>query len=175
MSAVNPYQPPGADVRDAAPTRFSTPRIWSWRGRIGRLRYLAYGIGGYFVLGAVMVAVGALRAVVGEGLVANVLIWGCIAVYLVQVALAGIQRAHDMGWSGWAALVTLIPLVGLIWVFKAGDPGENRWGAPPSPNTLGVKLLAWVLPAVFIVGLLAAVALPAYQQYQMRAKAAAAP
>lgn len=173
MTAMNPYQPPVAEVRDTEATAFSTPRIWSWRGRIGRLRYLAYGIGGYFVLGAVMGVVGALGGVIGNGALATVLVWGCIAVYAVQAALAGIQRSHDMGWSGWAALATLIPLVGLIWVFKAGNPGANRWGAPPKPNTLGVKLLGWVLPAVFLVGVLAAVALPAYQQYQMRAKAAA--
>jgi Tfp pilus assembly major pilin PilA len=40
------------------------------------------------------------------------------------------------------------------------------------PNTRAVKILAWVFPAFFVLGIVAAIALPAYQQYVMRAKAA---
>ena len=38
-------------------------------------------------------------------------------------------------------LLALIPFVGLIWIFKGGTPGSNRFGAPAPANTLGVKIL----------------------------------
>ena len=51
MSAVNPYQPPSAAVADIAPEDGVQPvRVWSARGRIGRLRYMAYGTSAYLLL-----------------------------------------------------------------------------------------------------------------------------
>ena len=79
-----------------------------------------------------------------------------------------------MNLSGWFSLLALIPLVGLVWVFKGGTPGANRFGAPPPPNTLGVKIIACVFPLIFVIGILAAIALPAYQQYTVKARAAQA-
>jgi len=74
-----------------------------------------------------------------------------------------------MNWTGWTVLLTLIPLVALVWVFKAGSPGSNDYGAPPPPNTTGVKILAFLMPAIAIIGILAAIAIPAYVEYQRRA------
>ncbi len=74
-----------------------------------------------------------------------------------------------MDWSGWTVLLTLIPLVGLIWVFKRGSEGTNGYGAPPPPNTTGVKILGLLLPILFVVGMLAAIAIPAYVEYTRRA------
>ena len=63
-----------------------------------------------------------------------------IVVYLV-VAVAGlattVKRLHDRGKSGWFYFVSLIPLIGPIWLlvevgFVEGQPGENRYGAPGS-------------------------------------------
>src|SRR4029079_6804195 len=82
-----------------------------------------------------------------------------------------IQRSHDMDMSGWFSILALIPFVGLYWVFKSGTPGPNRFGPPPSPNTLGVKILAWILPGIAAIGILAAISLPAYVNYQARVKA----
>jgi uncharacterized membrane protein YhaH (DUF805 family) len=91
---------------------------------------------------------------------------------LIFVTLIMIQRSHDMGWSGWTVLLgILIPFVGLIWIIKSGTAGENSWGAPPPPNTTGVKILAFAMPAIAIIGILAAIALPAYQQYVQRSQA----
>jgi uncharacterized membrane protein YhaH (DUF805 family) len=101
------------------------------------------------------------------------LVWIGVAAYLVCSALFLIKRAHDMDWSGWTALIGLIPLVGLIFVFKRGSPGPNRYGLPPPPNTLGVKILAMVFPFVVVLGIAAAIAIPAYQGYKARAAAAA--
>jgi uncharacterized membrane protein YhaH (DUF805 family) len=174
MSAVNPYVPPRAAVADveALPTQFSQPKVWSARGRIGRLRYLSYISVGYLVMVLIAGVLGAIAGALGHTGAASAL--GAIAAlpYVVLAILAGIQRSHDMDWSGWSILLALIPLVGFVWLFKAGTPGENRFGAPAPPNTTGIKVGASMLAVLFVIGILAAIALPAYQQYTVRAKAA---
>ena len=80
-----------------------------------------------------------------------------------------IQRSHDMNLSGWWSIAAFIPLIGLVWIFKGGTPGANRWGAPPPPDGWGVRIFGLIGPIVFVVGVLAAVAIPAYQDYTKRA------
>src|SRR5690606_18127556 len=95
-----------------------------------------------------------------------------IAAYLVMIVFTvftTIKRSHDMNWNGWTCLLTIIPLVALIWVFKPGTIGRNDYGAPPPPNTAIVKILGLLLPALFLIGVLAAIAIPAYVEYQNRA------
>lgn len=84
--------------------------------------------------------------------------------------LIGIQRSHDMNWSGWTILLAIIPLVGLIWLFKPGSDGPNDYGNPPPPNTTGVKILASLFFLVVLVGIVSAIAIPAYSDYVKRAQ-----
>lgn len=174
MSAANPYLPPNAAVADVGDgeTGVQPVKFFSSQGRIGRLRYLAYLTFGYFALIAASMAVGALAGFLGGSNMAAVL-GGLMAVpFMVYWALVSIQRSHDMGWNGWTWLLVLIPFVGLIWIFKAGTPGRNDYGLPPPPNTTAVRIGAFLFPTIMIIGILAAIALPAYQSYVMRAKAA---
>jgi len=77
-------------------------------------------------------------------------------------------------------LVRLLPLSVQAWIGGAigtmlfwlipGTDGPNRFGAPPPPNTTGTIVLALILPLVFVVGIVAAVAIPAYQTYAQRAQ-----
>ena len=56
--------------------------------------------------------------------------------YLISLPIAivaAIRRSHDIGRSGWFALICLIPFVGWYLVFKQGSPGSNKYG--PSPIT----------------------------------------
>ena len=57
--------------------------------------------------------------------------------YIVAATVLLIQRSHDMDLSGWWTIAAFIPLVGLLWVFKGGTRGVNRWGAPPPPRRPG--------------------------------------
>ncbi|MEO8152514.1 MAG: DUF805 domain-containing protein [Rhizobacter sp.] len=174
MSAVNPYTPPRADVADvsAAPITFQELRYWSTKGRIGRVRYLAWTSIASLIAMAVIGVLAAILASKGNGAGFGVaMVLGYVPL-LIFIVLALIQRSHDMGWSGWTCLLAFIPFVGLIWLFKAGTPGENQYGAPPPPNSRGVVVAAWLcLGLPFIIGILAAIALPAYQDYVKRAKA----
>ena len=51
----------------------------------------------------------------------------------------GVRRLHDIGRSGWAILLALIPIVGaiilIIWFIKDSDPTPNAYG--PVPNLVG--------------------------------------
>jgi uncharacterized membrane protein YhaH (DUF805 family) len=174
MSAVNPYIPPRAEVADvhAASSGYQDIKFWSAGGRIGRLRYLAYLSIGYLGMFVVGVVGGIIAGLTSSPMLVPVFVGLAAIPYVVFCILMLIQRTHDMGWSGWAALLTLIPFVAFVWLFKAGTPGDNRFGAPPPPNTIAVKIFGLILPVIGIIGILAAIALPAYQQYTLRAKAA---
>lgn len=164
MANANPYAPPQAPVadRDEGDGQVQPVRTWSARGRIGRLRYLAHIIAGYLLVvvgGGIAGFVAALARAPEAIMVASV---GLAIVYFVFAILKTIQRSHDMGWSGWMSLVALIPIVNLLWLIKPGTAGSNRFGASAPPNTLGVKILAGVAIVLPVIGIVAAIALPAY-------------
>lgn len=162
----NPYAAPTADVRDIAGAQAHQEiRLWSASGRIGRLRYLAYSLGPAFLVGLIA----GLLTPVAPTIMPLIVLPVYLAVLVFSI-LAGIKRSHDMNWTGWTFLLALIPFVGLIWVFNPGTPGENRFGAPPPPNTTGIKLAGIILPILFVVGIVAAIAIPAYQDYVDRAQ-----
>jgi uncharacterized membrane protein YhaH (DUF805 family) len=174
MSAVNPYAPPRAAVADVddSSAEVQPVRMWSSQGRIGRLRFLAYLTGSYLLFTFLGGALAALLGAAGLGLALGVIAVVGVVAYLAFTISKGMQRSHDMGWTGWTVLLMFIPLVGLVWIFNPGTAGANRFGAPPPANTLGVKILAFLFPVVMVVGILAAIALPAYQGYVKRADAA---
>lgn len=160
---VNPYQAPSAAVADAG-GETQPVKVFSISGRIGRARYLAYGMGFYILFGFVA---GILTAALGAvGAVLMVAAW--VAIVVIGFMLT-IQRCHDFNMSGWLSLVMLVPLVNLIFLFIPGTDGPNRFGAPTPPNGVGVLIAAWSLPVIMVIGIVAAVALPAYQDYQKRA------
>jgi uncharacterized membrane protein YhaH (DUF805 family) len=159
---VNPYAKPNAAVT-AATQEYQEVKVFSTSGRIGRVRYIAYGMGIYFLLAIL----GALLAMV-IGAVGQIIAGIAILVIIIMLT---IQRCHDFNTTGWLSILVLIPLVNLIFWFIPGSDGENRWGAKTPPNGVGVIIGASIIPIVAIIGILAAIALPAYQDYAKRAKA----
>jgi len=158
---VNPYAKPNAAVAEAA-EQYQEVKVFSTSGRIGRVRYIAYGVGIYLLFGIL----GALLSfVLGS---AGTAIAG-IAIMVVGFMLT-IQRCHDFNTTGWLSLLMLVPLVNLIFWFIPGTDGPNDYGAKTPPNGTGVIIAALIIPIIFVVGIVAAVALPAFQQYQTKAK-----
>ena len=86
------------------------------------------------------------------------------------VDIETIQRSHDFGMSGWFALLWLVPLANLAFWFIPGTDGANRYGAKTPPNGLGVLIGVWIVPLLFVGGIIAAVSIPAYQDYVTRAE-----
>ena len=158
---VNPYAKPNAAVAEAG-DEVQEVRVFSTAGRIGRVRYIAYGMGIYILFGIL----GALLGVV-IGSAGMIIAW--IGIMVVGFMLT-IQRCHDFNATGWLSLLVLVPLVNLIFWFIPGTDGENNYGAKTPPNGVGVIIAACIIPIVAVVGILAAIAIPAYQDYQKRAQ-----
>ena len=135
----SPYAAPKAAVADIETEQeYQEIQMWSPSGRIGRLRYLAYSFGSALLCAVIA---GALAALLGETLGPMVALVAYV-VLIVFTIIVTIKRSHDMDWNGWTCLLTIIPFVALIWVFKSGTPGTNNYGAPPPPNTKATKSLA---------------------------------
>lgn len=176
MSPNTPYTPPKSTVADVA-NEYGELKIFSAEGRIGRARYLAWSMGISALVMIVLGIVVGVGAAVGGPKLAMALYFIGIIGMLVIGALFAIQRLHDLDKSGWFFLVMLIPLIGALFtlyvVFAPGSKEANRYGNPPPPNTTGVIVLAWLVPvAIIVIGILAAIAIPAYQGYVQRAKQA---
>ena len=169
MQASNPYGAPKAEVVGGGKEEFGTIKVFSSSGRIGRIRYIGYTIGlTWLILMAAGFVGGMLSTLVAPMLGIAVIVLAYVAV-LVAAVLLTIQRAHDFNQSGWLSLVLIIPLVNFIFWFIPGTDGENEYGRRPPPNsTLGV-IIALIVP-IIVVGILAAIAIPAYQDYVKRAQ-----
>jgi uncharacterized membrane protein YhaH (DUF805 family)/ribosomal protein S27AE len=169
-TTVSPYSTPKSDVGDGY-EEFAELKVFSVSGRIGRVRYLGWSMALLLIsLVAYGIAAGIMAAspIFGGILMIPVVI-GAVVVS-VQI---GVQRLHDIGWSGWLWLLNLVPVVGsvfaLLMLIVPGNQGANRYGPPPPPNSGGVIALACTMLLVPILGIVAAIALPAYQDYVNRA------
>jgi uncharacterized membrane protein YhaH (DUF805 family) len=84
----------------------------------------------------------AFRLSDSEGWSTFVLAFFLTALIAITVAVSGLavasQRCRDFGWTGWAALVTLIPYVGWFFavaiIFAPGTSGPNSYGPDPFGN-----------------------------------------
>lgn len=177
MPPSSPYQPPRSAITPAAPTQYGEIHPFSARGRLGRVRYIGYSVGLGLLINLLTAGWGGALAALANG---NPAEWVGLGGVLLLVALGGalsillsIQRLHDFGASGWWSALVVAPFANLVLylvlLIMPGTQGANRFGHPPPPNTLGVLLLALVLPTLFILGILAAIAIPAYQDYARRA------
>jgi uncharacterized membrane protein YhaH (DUF805 family) len=169
----NPYAAPQTNVTPGESTveEYGGVKLFGVSGRIGRVRYIAYSIAlsVLVLIGTGMLAIAV--AVVDETAAIGVLLIGYLATYAIQF-LPGIQRSHDVNVSGWLSLITLVPFGPLVFWFVPGTRGENNYGPQPPPNGVGVIVVACLVPLTFVGGILAAIAIPAYDDYTTRAQVA---
>jgi uncharacterized membrane protein YhaH (DUF805 family) len=96
-----------------------------FEGRIGNMQFL------YYLVGAIIVGL-----VVGMIPLVNLIAGIALAVLSVGV---GIRRWHDVGVTGWAALIFFVPFVGLLAAlylcWKHGEAKENQYGPVPDANS----------------------------------------
>ncbi|MDP2078283.1 MAG: DUF805 domain-containing protein [Sulfuricurvum sp.] len=92
--------------------------LFSFNGRINRMRYWLY-----FLLSVAIifpfVAIGKVIPLIGFGY-AIFFSWASFALM--------VKRFHDLGKSGWFAIIGLIPLVYIILGFIEGTRGDNKYG-----------------------------------------------
>ena len=171
---TNPYQSPEGNLvhedEEFGEIRFFSPAI-----RIGRLRYLAHQALAGLVFYAVATPVFLMFMTDGapSGVAMAILVAAYIALVVVSFIII-IQRLHDLEKSGWMSLLFFVPLVNIFIAFYvlfwSGTPGSNNYGPRPPPNKLWHWLVGLTIPIIFIVGILAAIALPAYQGYVEKAQ-----
>lgn len=176
----SPYATPNAELGVASEVNeFNDAGVFSLSGRIGRLRYLAYFFSIYIFIAFIAGVFGAGFGFSSDdselagGVFLIFLVIGYIAFFFYTFVFSR-RRLNDLGWSGWWNLLFIVPLVNLILslilIFKAGEQGANQYGNPAPANTLGIKIMAFLFPGIAIVGILAAIAIPAYQDYVTRAQ-----
>lgn len=169
MNRSNPYATPSANVSDDSYDSY-TPSVLSLRGRIGRLRYLAYStgisliVGGIFALiGGAGVAAGMAEGQMPSGPLALVFVLVYIALLVYMIGL-GVRRLNDTNHSGWWLLLVFVPIVNflltLYLIFASGNEGSNDYGPAPTANPIGVVILGLALPVLGLLGILAAIAIP---------------
>lgn len=172
----NPYSMPQAQLTERVGDDTYMPKLFSLEGRIGRVRYLGYG----FAIGMLMIPLMFVMTLLGGLGGAFGGMGGMVLGYVIYIAATFVlarRRLNDLGKSGWLSLLLLVPLVnigvGLWMLFGEGDQGSNEYGPAPAPNTTGVIILAWSIPVVTVLfGILAAISIPAYQQYLNKSQAA---
>ncbi len=172
---LNPYAPPQKTVEPLT-EEYAPVRVFSSKGRIGRLRYIAYTVGitllAYLAFGAGIFTAGALtNTEMVAGIFMPFLSLSAMAIVITVNVLLTIQRCHDFNTNGWLSLLIVIPVLPLIFWFIPGTDGLNRFGPPPPPNR---GVLLYVIPLLLlliVIGILAAIAIPAYQDYVIRSQA----
>jgi len=183
----NPYSMPQAELREQAGDETYMPTFFAVNGRIGRVRYLGYSVAASFLLMpifAVLLAMTGVFSLISQGPAALGAIGagfflGIIAMIVLAFASGIIiarRRLHDLGKSGWLSLLMVVPVVSLLFwlwlVFGAGDADSNEYGPPPGPNSTGVIILAAFVPVMFVLSIVASIALPGYASYKAKAEAA---
>jgi uncharacterized membrane protein YhaH (DUF805 family) len=121
--------------------------FFSWRGRIGRLRYLITSIilGIIFWIANIIIAIFAFPASIasiallgGFGFLAMPLLW--LIVLVIEVLLSSfvtVKRFHDINKDGWYFLALIVPFFDIyLWLslfLECGTDGANNYGNDPLP------------------------------------------
>ena len=112
--------------------------IFTTKGRLNRLRYLKHMLALALIAGIGTFVTSCMAAFLTgshESLFVMMVtgMWGLVA-GLGNVALI-IRRLHDIGKSGWFALILIVPVVNTIFsiamFFIPGQIGYNQYGADP--------------------------------------------
>ena len=172
MQPTSPYAPPQGELVDE-PDTFGTIKVLSASGRIGRLRYISYSLGiSILAMLTMRLLVVAIATSIPAGVVMPVVLGivglTYLGVIIVNVLLT-IQRCHDFNVTGWLSLILLIPFAPLLFWVIPGTRGANDYGAQPPPNGW-ISVVAVGLIFIIVIGILAAIAIPAYQDYVARAR-----
>lgn len=171
--STNPYQTPTGQLTtdDQA---YGEVKFFSPSSRINRLRYWAHSMVFTFAMLGVFAIIGALGALVSTYVAIGLGVIAYIAMVVFSFILI-IQRLHDLNKTGWMSLLSIIPFANIylfvLLIFFKGTEGRNDYGLQTPPNKTWHWIMAFSFPVLMgLIGILAAIALPAYQNYVERAQ-----
>lgn len=178
-------------MNDYNPTlQYNNDFPYSANGRFGRLAYLGRSMGltlmfilafaGLGLIGFVIYKVLGLDPSQDSTLNSILMLIGGVAAlaiygfFIYLTIIVGIRRLHDLNRTGWMYLLLFVPLVGFIFalymIFAAGTPGENDYGLPYKTQSWEKFCGIFCFLIIPLIGILAAIAIPAYQSYVEKAQ-----
>jgi uncharacterized membrane protein YhaH (DUF805 family) len=167
MESAGPHSPPQTDL-GSDQEKFAPVKIFSTRGRIGRLRYIAFTVGLSLAISLIISGVSVMvldRASENPNLTSAlmfaVLGLGYGSMLVINIMLT-IQRCHDFDTTGWFSLLLLLPFVPLIFWFIPGTGGVNRFGPPAMPDKGSAVTTVVILSLAVIFAIMALKAIPAF-------------
>lgn len=172
ISTTEVYDAPQAPLTESAPDIKSG--IFTWKGRLGVLKYMAQST----VLMLAMIAIALVAALAsGVSLSADtgtpqvnpiamaIFLVALIPVLWISVVML-IKRLHDLNLSGWCMLLTLIPILGMLfYLFIICAPGMkegNKFGplAATAPWEKAVGIIGLALLVVCVIASVVALIAP---------------
>ena len=103
-------------------------------GRARRLEFwlfVLFGVGMVAILSAIDIRIGTHSGEEDIGLLSGIF---CLATVIPSISVA-VRRLHDLDKSGWWVLLSVVPIIGPLWLFilycMAGTSGNNRFGPNP--------------------------------------------
>jgi uncharacterized membrane protein YhaH (DUF805 family) len=117
----------------------------SAQGRANRKQFWLWLVLPFFIIGVVLTVIdnmlGTYDPERGIGTLSG--IFSILA--LVPIIMVEIKRFHDRDKTGWWVLISLVPIIGAIWIlvelgFLAGTPGPNRFGPPVGDPRLAMAV-----------------------------------
>jgi len=152
------YAAPEAEI--AFEVEQETAKLFSTRGRMGVLKYAAQTFVWTLAFGLVITALFAATGVISSGssgpgaVVGGVSLLLALPFFFLLCCLAA-KRLHDINMSGWFALLTIVPIVGMFFAFymmlRPGKAEVNRFGAP-SVTKGWEKVVGGIYVALIVVG-----------------------
>lgn len=136
------------NTKDCMTIRTIPPENWfSTKGRINRSTFL---IRTTILIACYVGSIGIVAKSGGPVLLAWALSTAAFVVYLLQA----VKRGHDFGANGWALLLSIVPVVNVVWllvmVCVPGSPNDNRYGPAvkvpeggPQGGPEGIPLTLW--------------------------------
>lgn len=111
----------------------------------GRARRTEYWMFALFnmIFAVVALVLDSILGTVSEGSVYG-LFYGLFSLAIMLPTWAvTVRRLHDVGKSGWWILISLVPIIGGIWLFiltiSDSQPGENAYGPNPKVSMIPVQ------------------------------------
>ena len=164
----NPYQAPSSDVNNMSTDSSYDPKVFSVKGRIGRLRYLAYNLLGFLAYLPAIAILAMTFSTNGPGstfgVVTTVITGISYLLAFIWMIIVSIRRFNDINMTGWLSITMFVPVInliaGLALLFAPGTNTSNKYGPRPVANSTGVKLAAGLAIFFFIALTVGVIAMP---------------
>ncbi|MES2742249.1 MAG: DUF805 domain-containing protein [Pseudomonadota bacterium] len=126
------------------------PKLFSLRGRIGRLRFVTfYNLASLALTGAAFSLAQVWETYSSAFNFFNTAFYLAAAAFVLVITK---RRLHDLNESAWWCLLFFIPVVHFLFnlwlVLSAGSKDGNCYGPRPSANTGLIGFGAWALPVL---------------------------